>query len=370
MCDHRLEITSCVSITLNNHEHSYAEWFKYIDDCSGPDKLALYCSLRKYRVHTAVYNKSYVWMTISNHLILSDTEIFDCSAVCLIFLGQTKYGILCEIKQPSPGRTIQPTPSNKKPPSAQKGCHKTTCKSGTHNTSAKNHEISTCRRKAHTFSESRSQQYGLPEADATTPIPRSRCRSRRDIKYLSLNDGPDEDTPEPPKHKKKVSYPPSRKGPSAGRVAACVSSPEMSPKSIITSNSLKGVQSLPAEPLSEVSLPAVPALTGVPSMPENITPTGEEPDKLPGLASNQVSNNDTEVDTGKGNKSNTEPKETFNVEPLSNEEEMDVVDALLSLSTLRDDSVDLLTENETLMPIGGGNLPIDVAPVLLELDQV
>lgn len=48
---------------------------------------------------------------------------------------------------------------------------------------------------------------------------------------------------------------------------------------------------------------------------------------------------------------------------------MDAVDALLSLSTLRDDSVDQLMENKILMPIGGGNLQIDAAPVPLELDQ-
>ena len=267
MCDNRLEVTLCVSITLNNHGHSYAEWFKYIDDCSGPDKLALYCLSRNYGVHTAVYNKSYVWMTMSNHLMLSDTEIFDHLAVCLIFLGQTKYGILHEIKQPSPSRMTQPTPSNKKPPSAQKGRCKTTCRSGTHDTSVKKHEIPTHGKKAHTLSESCSQQYGLPEPDATTPISRSRRRIRCEIDYLSLNDGPDEDTPETPKRRKKVSYPPSRKGPLAGQVAAqCVSSPEMSPKATTTSKALKGIQSLPAVPLSEVvSLSAIPALTGVPS---------------------------------------------------------------------------------------------------------
>ena len=43
MCDNRLKITSCVSTALHNHEQSYAEWFKYVDDCSGSDELALYC---------------------------------------------------------------------------------------------------------------------------------------------------------------------------------------------------------------------------------------------------------------------------------------------------------------------------------------
>ena len=133
MCDNRLEITSGISIVLNNHERLYAEWFKYIDDCSGPDKLSLYCLSQKYGMHTSVYNKSYVWTTLSNHLMLSDTEIFECSGVRLIFLGQTHYGILWEIKQPSPGRSMPPLPStlDHKPSSAKKEHRKTTCRKGT-----------------------------------------------------------------------------------------------------------------------------------------------------------------------------------------------------------------------------------------------
>ena len=42
LCDNRLEVTHCISIALRNHEQSYAEWFKYVDDKSGPDELALY----------------------------------------------------------------------------------------------------------------------------------------------------------------------------------------------------------------------------------------------------------------------------------------------------------------------------------------
>ena len=56
--------------------------------------------------------------------------------------------------------------------------------------------------------------------------------------------------------------------------------------------------------------------------------------------------------------------------PLSTEDELDAVDALLSLSGIRDESADPTTENELLMPIGGANLPLDVAPVPIELGQV
>ena len=70
--------------------------------------------------------------------------------------------------------------------------------------------------------------------------------------------------------------------------------------------------------------------------------------------------------------SQVKASETFNVEPLStdNEAEMDVVDALLSLLSVRDDGKDPTLENEQLMPIGRVNLPVDAALVPIELGQV
>ena len=43
LCGNRHEVTECIAIALRNHECSHAEWFKYVDDNSGPDELALYC---------------------------------------------------------------------------------------------------------------------------------------------------------------------------------------------------------------------------------------------------------------------------------------------------------------------------------------
>ena len=43
MCDNSWEITNCISIALNMHERTYSEWFRYVDECSSLDKLALYC---------------------------------------------------------------------------------------------------------------------------------------------------------------------------------------------------------------------------------------------------------------------------------------------------------------------------------------
>ena len=68
---------------------------------------------------------------------------------------------------------------------------------------------------------------------------------------------------------------------------------------------------------------------------------------------------------------NRDPIETFNVDPLSTEGEMDAVDALLSLQDLCDDTKgDPIDENAELMPIGGLNLPVDTAPVPIELNQI
>ena len=41
LCDHRHEITQSIGIALRNHEMSYTEWFRYINNQSGPDELAL-----------------------------------------------------------------------------------------------------------------------------------------------------------------------------------------------------------------------------------------------------------------------------------------------------------------------------------------
>ena len=36
LCDNRHQINECISIALRNNEQSYAEWFKYIEEKSGP----------------------------------------------------------------------------------------------------------------------------------------------------------------------------------------------------------------------------------------------------------------------------------------------------------------------------------------------
>ena len=129
LCDNRHQITECISIALWNHEFTYAEWFRYVDTQSGPDELALYSLSRKYGIHTSVYNKSYVWTTLMNHITRTDEEIFKLSGINLVYLGPTVYGIIREICAPQPGSVVcKPTSST----NSSKHTGKTTCRDSSH----------------------------------------------------------------------------------------------------------------------------------------------------------------------------------------------------------------------------------------------
>ena len=209
-----------------------------------------------------------------------------------------------------------------------------------------------------------------------------------------MNDGLESVTLETTKWKTRTSYPPNRKGPTPGRVAAQgISSPENSPEaatvvkqneasvlkgvppnsetvvvSLPEPSTLTGVQKLPADPL------ASPSLTGIPStlkIATKLIAQDFNTESLPDLVLDDTAVS-VHVVPDTASTSQAKATETFNVEPLSMdiEAEMDVVDALLSLLSVRDDSEDSTLENEQLMPIGGVNLPVDAAPVPIELSQV
>ena len=133
LCDNRHEVTECISIALRNHERTYAEWFKYVDNNSGSDKLALYCLSRKMGIHTAVFNKSYIWTTLANHITRIDEEIMWLCGVNLVFVGPTRYGILQDICRPNSCGTIDPSaaPTSKPSQVANPRNKKTTCREST-----------------------------------------------------------------------------------------------------------------------------------------------------------------------------------------------------------------------------------------------
>ena len=203
LCDNRYQINECISIALRNHEQSYAEWFKYIEEKSGPDELALYSLSRKFGVHTSVYNKSYVWTTLMNHISRTDEEIFKLSSINLVYLGPTTYGIIWDIHTPQPELIVIKliTTSNK-----SKRTGKTTCRDNTRGRAGKSsrskHTVdqpkNTRTDRPKTLSESRLVNYGISVANITPSRKRS---SRQDIDYVSLNKGYYEEEDSPSKKK-------------------------------------------------------------------------------------------------------------------------------------------------------------------------
>ena len=159
LCDNRHEITQNIGIALRNHEMTYAEWFKFIDDQSCPDELALYSLSQKHGIHMSVFNKSYIWTTLMNHMNRSDEEILSLSGVNLVYLGSTMYGIIRDIRTPQPQSELIPTPP-KTSGQTSKRTGKITCRSSSRGrttsskSSAPNGRGHKCSKQSRTLSES------------------------------------------------------------------------------------------------------------------------------------------------------------------------------------------------------------------------
>ena len=340
LCDNRNEITECIGIALRNHEKSYSEWFRYVDSSSGLDELALYGLSRKYGVQTAIFNKSYMWTTLADHVSRSDEEILSLCSVNLLFLDEMTYSIIRKIRAPNPPDTEQRTQSTGKThqKSSKKTCRDTTRNKKSNKSEQKPKTTVVQGKRSRTLSESRQVTFGI---QAPPPVNRSVRRSRQTIDYLTLNDGLEDDKVSSPKQKRRTTYRPGS-GPSATRQAA--SKHTVSPESKTALKS-KTTGTLPAVPVSTSTSSniAVPeyALTGVPDeqKPPDLVLEHDEPN--------------TSQTTG----------------AFSTEEEMDAATALLCLGEIRDDTIEG-EDNAELMPIGGRNVTVDVAPEPIRLDQV
>ena len=64
-----------------------------------------------------------------------------------------------------------------------------------------------------------------------------------------------------------------------------------------------------------------------------------------------------------------EPDTSKTADPVSTEEEMDAIDALLSLGDVHEDTLDE-DDNAQLMPVGAPTNIVDAAPVPVRLDQL
>ena len=316
---------------------SYAEWFKYFDDKSGPDELTLYSLSRKHSIHTSVFNKSYVWTTLMNHVNRSDEEIISISGVNLVYLGPTTYGIIRDIHTPQLQPEQNPTLSR---PSGQtlKCASKVTCRSSSRGCKTSSKSITGCGRGNHgkklqTLSESRQANFGISISIITPHTVRS---SRQPIDYVSLNDDYDDETPNVPKRRYKESHRP-RSAPSATRLSAHkrMSSPE--------SIAVEGDN--PTDTFSAV--PATTADCGT------LAGVSNAKELLPDLVLNQ---NDPVPPQPENVQDNVLP-----VNALNTEEELEIGSTFLSLGDTLMDTLEEEDENALIMQIGGTNVPVDVA---------
>ena len=212
-----------------------------------------------------------------------------------------------------------------------------------------------------TLSESRQETFGI-----SAPV-RTLRSNRQTIDYLALNDGLEEDMPDIPKWRKKNSHRPQGK-PSATRQVANKYTNPTEPK---PSSSTKDSSELQAVP------PPLPKKTNdeLPGVPTNQTPSEQQAvpppppvkpnDELSGVSTEQIL---PDLVLEQGGTSYQEAPPGANT--TGTEEDLDAATTLLSLGTIRDDTLDEDTENSELMPIGSQDAPIDAVPQPIRLDQI
>ena len=233
---------------------------------------------------------------------------------------------------PNPVEVQQPTPTTAK---GHKNLAKKTCReSGRSRTPKKSETKPKWEKRLRTLSESRQVTFGI----APPPVVSRSIRSnRQNIDYLTLNDGLEDNEVSSPKHRRKATYRP-HSGPSSTRQAA---------RKYTASSESQGVKRTG----SNSTLPAVPSSTS------RSTPS----DELPGVPD--------KIDDQILPDLVLEHEDPNTTQAVSTEEEMDAVAALLSLGEMGNDTLDDNNENAELMPIGGQNVPLDITPQPIQLDQ-
>ena len=200
-----------------------------------------------------------------------------------------------------------------------------------------------------TLSEARLINYGISVANITPSRKHSR---RQDIDYVSLNDGYYEEEDSPSKKKwLKGSHRP-RSMPSVSRISAN----RKTNLPITTTEGEATNNTPPALPTTSGLLSGVPS-TSPPVVSSTSISKTSETDRLPDLVVNQPASK-LNVDCHPPAATNTA-------------EDLEAASTLLSLSDALEDPPDEDNDdNALLMPIGGINIPVDIAPQQIKLDQV
>ena len=121
--------------------------------------------------HTVVFNKSFCWSTLRNHISYSDAEIIERSAVLLIYVGVSKYAIIQS--KPKIPYNVGNVPNSrkgglskrKKPVGKKQTCRSTVRKTTASSTPTRKQPTRTGSR---TLSEQRQLKYGIGGASSSS----------------------------------------------------------------------------------------------------------------------------------------------------------------------------------------------------------
>ena len=211
ICDHRLEVTNCVRIALDNRNQSFCNWFCDSEQYSSPDKLLLYCLGKQNNLHISIFNSKYVWSTLSKHLRYDHLEIVEHSHIILVFLGERHYAILCKKSDPvdEPIRTSNTSLRGRGRSRARAGITKNEIKKKTvcRSSNKKVQSASPTGKCPQTLESSRRERFGIGNKSTKVDAEkygRGKRRRGQIVDYHKLNEGDegDEQTefkPTPPK---------------------------------------------------------------------------------------------------------------------------------------------------------------------------
>ena len=423
ICDDRLEITNCIRIALNNRKQSFCNWFCDSEQYTSPDELLLYCLGRQNRLHVSIFNSKYVWSTLAHHIWYDYFEIVEHSQIILVFLGECHYAIFHK-----KGNAVHDGSSHKNNKTSSgrgRGCRhgsntrmttkkKTVCRSS----NKKSQIISPVGKHSQTLKSARKEHFGtgsksLAEVDVEKYGRRKR-RKGQTIDYLKLNEG-EEDLDSTPVSPKKIKHIPVHSGPTPHRQSAQKQVTE-SPL-VMTLSTVKSKKSKKEEPAKITQTTATDGpLVGI---QDGVTSNLVANKKLIGIRDSATLTATTDIPTTSISScvptSTVGVKDAFlgvselvdlllpdlgfsnepttvdvlnqnlngNVEPTqdiaSTEDEQDAVDALLSLSNVREippsTNTDIDTElgpedNSRLVPIGGQAICEDIALTESRLGQL
>ena len=419
ICDNRLEVTNCIHLALNNGKQAFCNWFHDSEQYTSPDKLLLYCLGRQNRLHVSIFNAKYVWSTLANHIRYDYSEILEHSEIILVYLSEHHYAIFLKKRIPTHDESISKSTKTLRGRGKGRGRgsntrmttkKKTVCRTP----HKKSQSVSQVVKHSQTLKSARKECFGiggisLVEVDVEK-YGRGKRKKGQAIDYLKLNDGEEdlESTSVPPKKTKHTPPVPHQQSVQKQVTESPV---------VTTRSTVKSKKSTKEEPVKIKQITALDDLLF--GVQDGVSSNLSANEELIGILDSATLRATTEIPSTSTSScvptstvgvkdaflgvsevddpflpdlgSSKEPTTTdlinqtlnTNVEPTqdiaSTEDEQDAVDALLSLSNVRElpqgVSTNIDTEfdpddNSMLVPIGGQAICEDVALTESRLGQL